>query len=95
MTKKRFKQVCNYFYDLKNRCCDEMFECDNVDNITNIFNMYYDKLEGAYTISFMLTDYEYERHKLKDVYEGCLGLMRFKHNLLINILNDDDDMNYV
>ena len=76
-------------YDLKNGCSGAMFECDSVDNVTNIFNEYYNKLVGAYTISFMLSDYEYERYKLLDVYKECSRIMRFKHNLRINILNDD------
>ena len=32
MTKNRFKQVCNYFYDLKNGCCGKMFETDIIDD---------------------------------------------------------------
>ena len=35
MTKNRFKQVCNYFYDLKNGCCGKMFESDIIDDIIN------------------------------------------------------------
>lgn len=89
MTKNRFKQVCNYFYDLKNGCSGKMFESDNVDDVINIFNEYYNKLVGAYTISFMLTDYEYERSKLLDVYKECLHIMRFKQLLRINMINDD------
>lgn len=89
MTKNRFKQVCNYFYDLKNGCCGKMFESDNVDDVINIFNEYYNKLVGAYTISFMLTDYEYERSRLLDVYKECLHMMRFKHLLRMNMINDD------
>ena len=89
MTKNRFKQVCNYFYDLKNGCCGKMFESYNVDDVINIFNEYYNKLVGAYTISFMLTDYEYERSRLLDVYKECLDIMRFKYLLRMNMLNDD------
>ena len=89
MSKNRFKQVCNYFYDLKNGCCGSMFESDNVDDVIDTFNEYYNKLVGAYTISFMLTDYEYERSKLLDVYKECLHIMRFKQLLRINIINDD------
>ena len=85
MTKNRFKQVCKYFYDLKNGCCGKMFESD----INDIFNEYYNKLVGAYTISFMLTDYEYERSRLLDVYKECLDIMRFKYLLRINMINDD------
>ena len=36
MTKNRFKQVCNYFYDLKNGCCGKMFESDIIDDINMI-----------------------------------------------------------
>ena len=92
MTKNRFKQVCNYFYDLKNGCCGKMFESDNLDDVINIFNEYYNKLVGAYTISFMLTDYEYERSRLLDVYKECLHMMRFKHLLRMNLINDDKDV---
>lgn len=92
MTKNRFKQVCKYFYDLKNGCSDKMFESDNVDDVINIFNEYYNKLVGAYTISFMLTDYEYERSRLLDVYKECLHMMRFKHLLRMNMINDDKDV---
>lgn len=35
MTKNRFKQVCNYFYDLKNDCCGKMFESDIIDDIND------------------------------------------------------------
>lgn len=92
MTKNRFKQVCNYFYDLKNGCCGKMFESDIIDDINDIFNEYYNKLVGAYTISFMLTDYEYERSRLLDVYKECLHMMRFKHLLRMNMINDDKDV---
>ena len=37
MTKNRFKQVCNYFYGLKNGCCGKMFETDIIDDIINIY----------------------------------------------------------
>ena len=89
MTKNRFKQVCKYFYDLKNACCGKMCETDIIDDINDIFNEYYNKLVGAYTISFMLTDYEYERSRLLDVYKECLDIMRFKYLLRINMINDD------
>lgn len=92
MTKNRFKQVCNYFYDLKNGCCGKMFETDIIDDINDIFNEYYNKLVGAYTISFMLTDYEYERSRLLDVYKECLHIMRFKHLLRMNMINDGKDV---
>lgn len=92
MTKNRFKQVCNYFYDLKNGCCGKMFESDIIDDINNIFNEYYNKLVGAYNISFMLTDYEYERSRLLDVYKDCLSIMRFKYLLRINMINDGKDV---
>ena len=52
MSKSRFKQVCNYFYDLKNGCCSKMFESDIIDDINDIFNEYYNKLVGAYTIAY-------------------------------------------
>lgn len=92
MTKNRFKQVCNYFYDLKNGCCGKMFESDIIDDITNIFNEYRNKLVGAYNISFMLTDYEYERSRLLDVYKDCLNIMRFKYLLRINMITDGKDV---
>lgn len=92
MTKNRFKQVCNYFYDLKNGCCGKMFESDIIDDINDIFNEYYNKLVGAYTISFMLTDYEYERSRLLDVYKECLDIIRFKYLLRINMINDGKDV---
>lgn len=92
MTKNRFKQVCNYFYDLKNGCCGKMFESDIIDDINDIFNEYYNKLVGAYTISFMLTDYEYERSRLLNVYKECLDIMRFKHLLRINMINEGKDV---
>lgn len=94
MTKNRFKQVCNYFYGLKNGCCDKMFESDIIDDINDIFNGYYNKLVGAYTISFMLTDYEYERSRLLGVYKECLHIMRFKYLLRINMINDGKDIFY-
>ena len=46
-----------------------MFETDIIDDIINIFDEYCNKLVGAYTIAFMLTDYEYERSRLLDVYK--------------------------
>lgn len=92
MTKNRFKQICNYFYDLKNGCCGKMFESDIIDDINDIFNEYYNKLVGAYTISFMLTDYEYERSRLLDVYKECLDIIRFKYLLRINMINDGKDV---
>ena len=92
MTKNRFKQVCNYFYDLKNGCCGKMFETAIIDDIINIFDEYCNKLVGAYTIAFMLTDYEYERSKLLDEYKECLHIMRFKYLLRINMINDGKDV---
>lgn len=92
MTKNRFKQVCNYFYGLKNDCCSKMFETDIIDDIINIFDEYYNKLVGAYTISFMLTDYEYERSRLLDVYKECLDMMRFKRLLRINMITVGKDV---
>ena len=68
-----------------------MFETDIIDDIINIFDEYCNKLVGAYTIAFMLTDYEYERSKLLDVYKECLHIMRFKHLLRINMINDGKD----
>lgn len=92
MTKNRFKQVCKYFYDLKNGCCDKMFESDIIDDIIKIYDEYYNKLVSAYTISFMLTDYEYERSRLLDVYKECLDMIRFKYLLRINMINDGKDV---
>lgn len=92
MTKNRFKQVCNYFYDLKNECCGKMFETDIIDDIINIFNEYHNKLVGAYTISFMLTDYEHERSRLSVVYNECLHIIRFKYLVRINMINDGKDI---
>lgn len=92
MTKNRFKQVCNYFYDLKNDCCAKMFETDIIDDINDIFNEYYNKLVGAYNISFMLTDYEYERPILLYVYYECLDVIMFKYLLRINMINDGKDI---
>lgn len=92
MTKNRFKQVCNYFYGLKNGCCGKMFETDIIYDINNIFDEYYNKLVGAYTISFMLTDYEYERSRLLDVYKECLDIMRFKRLLRINMITGGKDV---
>lgn len=37
----------------------------------------------------MLTDYEYERSRLLDVYKECLHMMRFKYLLRVNMINDD------
>ena len=91
MSKNRFKQVCNYFYDLKNGCCGKMFETDIIDDIINISDEYHNKLVGAYTIAFMLTDYEYERSKLLDVYKECFDIMRFKYLLRMNMINDGKD----
>lgn len=92
MTKNRFKQVCNYFYDLKNGCCGKMFECDIIDDIIKIFDEYYNKLVSAYAVAFMLTDYEYERSRLLDVYKECLHIMRFKYLLRMNMINDGKDV---
>ena len=69
-----------------------MFESDIIDDITNIFDEYYNKLVGAYTIAFMLTDYEYERSKLLDVYKECLHIIRFKYLLRMNMINDGKDV---
>lgn len=92
MTKNRFKQVCNYFYDLKNGCCGKMFETDIIDDIIKIFDEYYNKLVSAYAVVFILTDYEYERSKLLDVYKECLHIMRFKYLLRMNMINDGKDV---
>lgn len=92
MTKNRFKQVCKYFYDLENGCCGKMFESDIIDDINDIFNEYYNKLVSAYNISFMLTDYEYERSRLLDVYKECLHIIRFKYLLRINMITDGKDI---
>ena len=48
-------------------------------------------LRECHSIDFMLTDYEYERSKLLDVYKECLHIMRFKHLLRINMINDGKD----
>lgn len=69
-----------------------MFESDIIDDINDIFNEYYNKLVGAYTISFMLTDYEYERSRLLDEYKECLHIMRFKYLLRINMITDGKDV---
>lgn len=57
-----------------------------------IYDEYYNKLVGGYTISFMLTDYEYERSRLLDVYKECLNIMRFKRLLRINMITDGKDV---
>lgn len=90
MTKNRFKQVCNYLYDMKDTCIKLMSVCDNANDVKRIFNEYYSELSGAYTVGFMLTDYEYERSKLLSLYNECLGLIRFKCLLYMNVLNDDE-----
>lgn len=48
--------------------------------------------QDVYIISFMLTDYEYERSRLLDVYKECLDIMRFKYLLRINMRNDGKDI---
>ena len=89
MTKKRFKQIRNYFYLIKDECIKLISTCDNADDVKHIFHEYYGELHGAYTVGFMLTDYEYERAKLSSLYNECFGLMHFKCLLYMNVLNDD------
>ena len=90
MSDKRFKQVRNYFYSIKDECVKLISDCDNVDDVNHIFNEYTSELYGAYTVGFMLADYEHERSKILSLYNECLGLMRFKCLLYMNVLNDDD-----
>lgn len=90
MSDKRFKKLCNYFYSIKDECIKLMYDCDNADDVERIFHGYYRELFGAYTVGFMLADYEHERSKLLSLYNECSGLMRFKCVLYMNILNDDD-----
>ena len=90
MNDKRFKQVRNYFYSIKDECIKLISDCDNVDDVKCIFHEYYGELFGAYTVGFMLTDYEHERTKLTILYNECLSLMRFKCLLYMNVLNDDE-----
>lgn len=89
MTKKRFKQICNYFCLVKDECIKLMSGCDNANDVKRIFHEYYDELFGAYTVGFMSADYEYERTKLSTLYNECFDLMRFKCLLYMNVLNDD------
>lgn len=90
MSDKRFKQVRNYFYSIKDECIRIISVCDNVDDVKRIFHEYYSELHGAYTVGFILTDYEHERSKLLSLYNECLSLMRFKCLLYMNVLNDDE-----
>ena len=90
MSDKRFKQIRNYFYSIKDECIRLISDCDDVDDVKRIFHEYYGELLGAYTVAFMLTDYEYERTKLLSLYNECLSLMRFKCLLYMNVLNDDE-----
>jgi hypothetical protein len=89
MSDKRFKQIRNYFYSIKDECIKLMSVCDNVNNVNRIFHEYYVELLGAYTADFMLTDYEHQRIKLLSLHDECLSLMRFKCLLYMNVLNDD------
>lgn len=89
MSDKRFKQISNYFYSVKDECIVLMYACDDVDDVNRVFNEYSAKLCGAYTVAFMLTDYEHERSKLLSLYNECLDLIRFKCLLYMNVLNDD------
>lgn len=65
-------------------------DCDDVNDVKRIFHEYYGELHGAYIVGFMLTDYEHERSKLLSLYNECLGLMRFRCSLYMNVLNDDE-----
>jgi hypothetical protein len=89
MSNKTFKQIRNYFYSIKDECIKLMSVCDNVNDVNRIFREYYGELLGAYTVGFMLTDYEHERIKLLSLHDECLSLMRFKCLLYMNVLNDD------
>ena len=40
----------------------------------------------------MLTDYEYERSRLFDVYKECLHMIRFKYLLRMNMITDGKDV---
>ena len=90
MSVKSFKQVRNYFYSIKDDCVKLMSVCDNADDVKRIFHEYYGELFGAYTVGFMLADYEHERSKLLSLYNECLDLMRCKCLLYMSVLNDDE-----
>lgn len=90
MSDKRFKQIRDYFYSVKDECIKLMSVCNNVNDVNRIFHEYYGELLGGYTVAFMLADYEYERTKLYSLYDECLSLMRFKCLLYMNVLNDDE-----
>ena len=89
MSDKRFKQIRNYFYSIKDECIKLISSCDNADDVKHIFHEYNGELHGAYTVGFMLTDYEHERSKLLSLYNECLSLMRFKCLFYMNVLSDD------
>lgn len=78
------------FYLIKDECIRLISDCDNTDDVKCIFHEYYGELFGAYTVGFMLTDYEHERTKLTSLYNECLSLMRFRCLLYMNVLNDDE-----
>lgn len=90
MTKNRFKQICDYFYNMRDTCVKLMSDCDNVNDVNIIFDEYRNKLEGAYTVCYILSDYEYERSKLLSVYNDCSVLIRFNCLIYVNKLNDDN-----
>jgi hypothetical protein len=90
MSNERFKQIRDYFYSIKDKCIRLISACDNANDVNRIFHEYYGELIGGYRVAFMLTDYEHERSKLLSLYNECLGLMRFKCLLYMNILNDDE-----
>lgn len=90
MSDKRFKQIRDYFYSIKDECIKLMSVCNNVNDVNRIFHEYYGELLGGYTVAFMLVDYEYERTKLYSLYDECLSLIRFKCLLYMNVLNDDE-----
>lgn len=90
MSDKRFKQIRDYFYSIKDECIKLMSVCNNVNDVNRIFHEYYGELLGGYTVTFMLADYEYERTKLYSLYDECLILIRFKCLLYMNVLNDDE-----
>lgn len=89
MSDKRFKQIRNYFYSIKDECIILISTCDNADDVNRIFHEYYGELIGAYRVGFMLSDYEHELSKLLSLYNECLGLMRFKCLLYMNVLSDE------
>ena len=74
MSDKRFKQIRNYFYSIKDDCMRLISDCDNVDDVKCIFQEYYGELCRAYTVGFMLTDYEHERSNLLSLYDECLNV---------------------